>query len=1189
MYLKRIEAFGFKSFAKKTVLSFEKGVTAIVGPNGSGKSNVSDSIRFVLGEQSVRNLRGAKMDDVIFSGTDGRKALNYAEVTIVLDNSAGELPLEFSEVSVTRRVFRDGGSEYQINGEKVRLRDVADLIMDTGIGHDSLSMISQDHVKKVVDGKPEDRRYILEEAAGILKYKVRKKEATRKLDSTTENLNRVKDIINELEVQVEPLREQSSEAKKYLEVREELANIEVSMLAHDIKGGTDRLGALKSERLDLEVRQMGESKKIDEAELAQIDIDGQLNQKNSDIEAGQEELVAKSELIQQLIGRTDVLKERLKNESSNIGELEAREDQLGKEIHMVTSRLIEAGESAQAAQADLEAKKSAMTERQTEIADLDGNMQERLSTEQAHYFELTLDLNDTKNRYVQNEEQLGNLGSQNTHVSGRLKDLKAAKGALDEAWKDLESKEVGLKEKLQALRADFARQKKTVDEKGERVRNEEANNQQAKYQLDSTKSRLQWLLDAQSDFSGFTEGAKQILRAGKQGQVSGVLGAVAELVTISDDVQVAMDVVLGPVSNQIVTVDDTSAKKAIAHLKSQRAGRATFLPLNVIKGRKIPTEVVNAVVGMDGFVGVASELVKFDNQYRNIFENLLGNVVVAKDIDVANVIAAKLNRRFRVVTLAGDVINPGGSMTGGQVRRTGNTVLKQRKDIENQQNLVAKLGTEIADFANKQSELDAQFEVELTKLERLETEGTSLNEELATLHEEKLRLGFQKEASTRELEQATSESSRHETLESDLITINNNLAEKRVTLESQISVSQAKITDLEEKLHSSEFLKSELETELTSLKIEVATLEAKFTLQSENVERLETEAKKIGADLETIQARIKSIGTDSSENDDLIASLNEQIESEHKAREALTESIATKRAEVANLSAKAKEINLSLQESRKFYSKLGYEMNAIDVESGKLDVSIDLNISKLETEYEMTVTHALEHYPMTGDVGIMRQKISNLTARLSQFGEVNLGAIAEFERVSERYNFLTTEREDLLKASDDLQNSISEMDGEMTLKFKETFDLVRTNYIEIFRQLYNGGTADLMLTDPDDLLNTGIEIIARPPGTKLRTSNLLSGGQKALTSIALLFAVLKVRTVPFCILDEVEAALDEANVARYASYLKKFSDDTQFIVITHRRGTMEKADTLYGVTMQERGVTTLVSVRMDDVEKYLDE
>ena len=1189
MYLKRIETIGFKSFADKTVVEFEQGVTAVVGPNGSGKSNISDAIRWVLGEQSAKSLRGGKMEDIIFAGTSTRKPLNFAEVTLVLDNSCGSLPIDYEEVSITRRVYRTGDSEYLINKQKVRLKDVVDLIMDTGIGHDSLSIISQDKVKAIVEARVEDRRVIIEEAAGVLKYKMRKKEATRKLESTSDNLSRVQDIIFELEDQVEPLRKQSEQAEKYMVLKQECSDSEISVLAYDIKTLNDQMERSKKERKDVEFEHVSINAKIANDERRRDTLKQNQQAQERQLEQLQADLVETSEWIQKLQGQRDVLKERHKNASSNKEELAEQQAQLESRLETSQVELKTAEEAMTKTKTLLETKQSQLQKVSEEYQHLEENLKIQLDTTRDAYFEDVNRLASVKNQYIAINQQIKRTETTLERINEDEEKALLDRDALvqeQETFKAQYGKfETSLKEKrdlYQQLYKEHQQRLKQAEMETNRHRH-------LTHQLDKMNNRLQWLEDAQKDFSGFNEGVKKILKAREQGQVSGIEGAVAELVTVPKELELAMDVVLGPVMQQIVTTNDDSAKKAIDFLKKHHAGRATFLPLNVIKSRLLPMDVQNRIQGNQDVVGVASQLVGYDQRYRQIVENILGNIIVTKDLNVAKNLAKQLNYRYRIVTLEGDVINAGGAMTGGAVKRQGSSLLRQKNEIEDCQRQIQQLTDELEQSKVLQEEWAQTVKQSEKELQKVQLAGERLKEKMSEVNQQKLAFEYREKSQNEREQLLRIERREHEAELKQLVEKNNQLAEDRLVLEQRIEEAKATIETLEEQLEQQEELKSQLLQQMTELKVDVAKLETALYNECATFERLKGETEQARTRLKELLDKIAESEQALLGNDDEVVQLEANLAEKKEKREGIIEQIQDQRVTLTKVSQELETLEREVRESHKVQQKMAESLNQLDVSIGKVDVEMDIMIKKLEEEYQMTFDHANENYPLKGSIEEIKSRIRSIKGQIAALGEINVGAIQEYQRVKERYDFLTTQRDDLIEAKATLEETINEMDQEMTVKFKETFDLVREQYMEIFKKLFGGGSADLVLTDPHDLLHTGVEIIAQPPGTKLKTSNLLSGGQKALTSIALLFAILKVRTVPFCVLDEVEAALDEANVARYANYLKAFSNETQFIVITHRKGTMEKADVLYGVTMQERGVTKLVSVRMDNVSDYMDD
>lgn len=1189
MYLKRIETIGFKSFADKTVVEFEKGVTAVVGPNGSGKSNISDAIRWVLGEQSAKSLRGAKMEDIIFAGTSSRKPLNFAEVTLVLDNSCRSLPIDYEEVSITRRVYRTGDGEYLINKQKVRLKDVIDLIMDTGIGHDSLSIISQDKVKAIVEARVEERRTIIEEAAGVLKYKMRKKEATRKLESTSDNLNRVQDIIFEIEDQVEPLRKQADQAQKYLLLKQECSDSEISVLAYDIKTLNDQLARSKKERKNVEFEQVSIQTKILTDERRRDELKQQKQGKEESLEQLQTDLVDTSECIQRLQGQRDVLRERHKNASFNKEELATQQSQLKERLEKSRVEISDAKAQQLKTKASLEDRQSQLMKVSDEYQHLEENLKSQLESTRESYFKDVNQLSSVKNQYLTINQQIERSENIISRLDEDEEKIKLERETLQEEQSNFQKKygdfETTLKEKrdqYQSLHKEHQQQLKQSEMETNRYR-------QLTHQLDKLVNRLQWLEDAQKDFSGFNEGVKKVLKAREQNQIKGIEGAVAELVSIPKNLELAMDVVLGPVMQQIVTTTDDDAKRAIDFLKRNHAGRATFLPLNVIKSRLLPMDVMNRIKVNQEVVGVASELVSYDPRYRQIIENILGSIIVTKDLNVAKNLAKQLNYRYRIVTLEGDVINAGGAMTGGAVKRQGSSLLRQKNEIEDCRQQIASLEEEVEKSRQLQEQWKHTVKETERDLQKVQVEGERLKDKMAEVNQQKLAFEYREKSQLEREKMIEDERTEYKYELAQSVQKNHQLAEQRLVLENQIEAKKAKLEALEQQLEQQEELKSQLLHQMTELKVEVAKLETAWHNETATFERLKEEGHQVELQLQELLDKIEESEQTLSGNDDEVIQLEEDLVKNQEKREEILSQIQSERMELTQVSQELEVLEREVRESHKVQQQMSESLKQLDVAIGKIDVEMDILIHKLEDEYQMTFDHANENYPLKGSIDEIKNRIRTIKNQMASLGEINLGAIQEYERVRERYEFLTTQRDDLIEAKATLEETISEMDQEMTLKFKETFDAVREHYIEIFKKLFGGGTADLVLTDPYDLLNTGVEIVAQPPGTKLKTSNLLSGGQKALTSIALLFAILRVRTVPFCVLDEVEAALDEANVARYANYLKAFSKETQFIVITHRKGTMEKADVLYGVTMQERGVTKLVSVRMENVSDYMDD
>ena len=977
MYLKEIEASGFKSFADKLKITLDDNITCIVGPNGSGKSNVVDAVRWVLGEQSVKSLRGeGSMSDVIFSGSKSRNSLNVANVTLTFDNTDHYLNVPYDEVAVKRRVYRTGENEYFINGEKCRLKDITDLFLDSGIGKESFNIISQGEVQKILSNSPLDRRSIFEEAAGVLKYKKRKEEALRKLDRTHDNLDRVEDIIAELEVQVGPLKEQSIRAKEYLEAKKNLEDIEVALTVYEIDFINEKYQLAK--------------KKMEELNNSKLTLEGQ----NSDARTDQ----LKLDLLK--------LEETLSDCNRLLLEQTRTEEKLRGEKNMLKER----------------SKYDAKDDR---VHDQIASLKEaklKVETEVALLQEQVLNMEQDHNR--REKDQL--TYEQNLRL-------------LEEKRRDLE-KERALKdrERLESIH------------------------------------RIQMLENSLENGSGLPNSVRAILNHPK---LRGIHDVIGNLFQVDEKYSKAMEIALGA-SKQFIVVDDSnSAKDAIRYLKENKLGRATFFPLNVIKPKGVDYETLDLLKQESDFIDVGSNLITFDNEYRNIFTNQLGNVLIVRDIDAASRISKMIKERYKIVTLDGDVVHVGGSMTGGTTTFS-KSMITERIELEK--------GKE------KRQELE---EV----VQELDRKWNDQEQEISTM------------------EQKVYESKVASYLASE------ELRKKKEEMEAK-----------------KEYLE-EVTSELSSLG---HVVDSSFSKEEERI---------MNAYYEAIQEKEKT---------------QEEIKQKTKEKERLQQVIDELEAKNKMTQSNLKQVENQLKE--------------LEISTNRMDVQLDHYLSILSEDYELTYEKAKSNYLLVDEVDEARSKVANYKNRIKEIGMVNLAAIEEFERVNTRYEFLTKQKDDLLHAKDTLLEIIEEMDQVMIDEFKSTFDKIQVEFKNVFTQLFHGGTASLKLTDPDHLLETGIEIIASPPGKRLTSISLLSGGEKTLTAISLLFAILNVRTVPFCIFDEVEAALDEANVEHFGKYLEHYKAKTQFLLITHKKKTMEYANTLYGITMQESGVSKLVSVRFEE-------
>ncbi|PLR97313.1 chromosome segregation protein SMC [Bacillus sp. T33-2] len=1186
MFLKRLDVVGFKSFAERIGVEFVPGVTAVVGPNGSGKSNITDAIRWVLGEQSAKSLRGSKMEDIIFAGSDTRKPLNFAEVTLTLDNEGQSLPIEYNEVSVTRRVYRSGESEFLINKQPCRLKDIVELFMDSGLGREAFSIISQGKVEEILNSKPEDRRTIFEEAAGVLKYKTRKKKAEAKLFETQENLNRVADILHELEGQVEPLKIQASIAKDFLEKKDELEKIEVALTAYEIEELHGRWEHL-SAQLELH--------KQDELKLAAVlqKKEAEIEQKRDQIAAIDESvsdlqtvLLHATEELEKLEGRKEVLKERKKNAGQN-------KEQLEKNITGITSR-IEALEvqkaesdtavaSLRSSAAELEA---ALLQKQGQLKLFSQDIELKIDSLKSDYIEILNKQASAKNEVNYIEQQLEQQTARSSRLDGENDRYIKVRSEIAQKKADTEQQLSAATEMLKKQVHRFYEEQKKLESLKHNYQKQEKDLYQAYQFLQQARSKKEMLEEMEEDYSGFFQGVKEILKA-RNNRLSGIEGAVAELIQVPKQYETAIETALGGAMQHIVVDTEESARKAIQFLKQHSYGRATFLPLSIIKGKSVSASMLQAAAGHPAYIGTAAGLVQFNEKYQGIIDNLLGNVIVAKDLKGANEIARTVQYRSRIVTLDGDVVNPGGSMTGGAVKQKSSSLLSRKGDLEELKARLASMESKTAQLENQVKALKADIQTGERNLEDLRKKGEELRLDEQSLKGRLREVEIEEKNINERLAVYDSEMLQFGQEKDQLAARKQELAARLEHYKTELAGLDNEISSLTEQKNSNVTSKETLNGEINQLKI---TLAAKREQLNHAIEKLDSTVAELAEQTEKLRVLKEDLSLLSSEMTDSSsgeAQLEEAARQKLRDKNETLELIASRRDERLKMQNGLEDAELEAKELKRTSKGLNEVLKDEEVKLGRLDVELDNRLSHLREEYLLTFEAAKEQYPLEIPADEARRKVKLIKLAIDELGTVNLGAIEEYDRVSERYEFLHEQRSDLQDAKDTLFQVIGEMDFEMKKRFEHTFEAIRTHFEPVFQALFGGGRADLRLTEPDDLLNTGVELVAQPPGKKLQNLGLLSGGERSLTAIALLFSILKVRPVPFCILDEVEAALDEANVHRFSQYLKRYSEGTQFIVITHRKGTMEEADVLYGVTMQESGVSKLVSVRLEESKELV--
>ncbi|WP_342417472.1 chromosome segregation protein SMC [Paenibacillus sp. FSL R10-2782] len=1185
MFLKRIELAGFKSFADKTEMEFVRGITAVVGPNGSGKSNISDGIRWVLGEQSAKSLRGGKMEDIIFAGSDARKAVNYGEVSLTLDNEDQALPLDFGEVTVTRRVHRSGDSEYFINRQSCRLRDITELFMDTGIGKEAYSIIGQGRIEEILSTRSEDRRGIFEEASGIVKYKSRKKDAVRKLDDTEQNLLRIHDLVSELEDQIGPLKEQSEKAIHYKELRGELKSKEISMYVHQIEqihtswsDATSKLALLQQEQLQLST--------VVSRHDAMLESDrNELRQLEEQVERLQSDLLQYSEATEKSEGYGELLKERTRNLEANREQLilslstsESRHSERKSELDLLNEKL-------SALTVELDELRERLSDEEAKLIGVTGGIsQEQEESLKGGLLELMNQMAQARNEIRYTDQQKEALERRVTRVSDESGKWEAQQAELEQRKKGLEAAVQKLGQEISSLRSGYIQGSEKYQSLQKLLEESQGTVRKWEQKREAQISRRDTMKEMQDDFDGFMLGVKEVLKAARKETLHGVHGAVAELIRVPEHLEQAMETALGASVQHIVMENESVSRQAISFLKQRQLGRATFLPMDVIRPRQIGAGERQIVEGAEGFVGIGADLVQYDERYAGIVGSLLGNVVIARTLEDANRIAARCQYRYRVVTLEGDVVNAGGSMTGGSQFKKNANLLGRKRQLDQLDQDIIDTEQQIARLRQSTVDIKRQLEETQTRLDELRQGGDvkrgeeqqaamelkQLEHELRHVLEQVAASGQEKKGFDQEIKEL--EASREEALL------------KLAALEEEEKKTHQAIHAAEFARKANESAKEQLQGELTNLKVREGKLDQERFSLEEQLRRLRGDYDTLGKDSRQNKTLLASIEADLLTNEQESVKQIENLNQYRLKKAEASQQLEFKRAARNSLSKKLEVAENETKEQRIQLKSVEEQLRQTEIGVNRLDVELENVLKKLSDDYELSYELAKQRYPIPEDIEGTQAEVQRLKRGISALGEVNLGAIEEYQRVHERYTFLDEQKSDLVEAKTTLYQVIREMDDEMSKRFKATFDAIRREFGTVFSKLFGGGRADLVLIDPERMLETGIDIVAQPPGKKLQNLQLLSGGERALTAMALLFAILHVKPVPFCVLDEVEAALDEANVVRFAQYLREFSEQTQFIVVTHRKGTMEEADVLYGVTMEEGGVSKLVSVKLDNDE-----
>ena len=1184
MYLKRLELQGFKSFADKTILEFKPGITSVIGPNGSGKSNISDAIRWVLGEQSMKSLRGAKSEDIIFAGTQSRKSLGFAEVSIVIDNSDAKLPIEYSEVTVTRKLYRNGETGYFINKTPCRLKDILELFMDTGIGKDGYSIIGQGKIDEILSNKSEDRRHIFEEAAGIVKYRTRKQESEKKMEQTKLNLLRINDILTEIEGNIEPLKAQSEKAKQYLNLREELKNIEVGLFVYNINTYKEKLEQIIKDEEIMTSQRNTENEKLTSIQSLKDSLKQELDEITTQIEQMQNIGFESTNKIEKINSEIGISKERIQN---NIANKERLESEI-KELRIRIQELQEEEKQRQEKKANLFQNKEKFEEelkqKETELAKLTKTLsdkeleieakKQKIETNTDKKYEVLADINTQEANYENLEKRKKTLKIELENVISELDSTRDNKQELSKKFYEIQSKRNIVSNNLQ---------QETTEKEScmNKIKDFEEEINKLNYQMNMKDARHKFLLETEKEKEGYIKSVKELLLdCDKNSQLKkGMHGVLANLISVNKEYELAIEMCLGQALQNVVTETEEDAKKLVEHLRNNNLGRASFLPISSIRGKRIENVISN---GMKGVIGIASDLVKCDKKYSQIVLNLLGRTVVVEDMNIGISLAKMNNYSFRIVTLKGDVISSSGSITGGSVATKTVNILGRSREIEELEKEIKKLSKKIEEITlQKQKYLESITEV-IEKVAGLEKELQDIEIVYAAENQKMVSI----EENIYKLEQ------RRDKLKEEELSINKQKEEsikQKEEKEQEVEKLNSEIKSLSEEVEQFATVNKDnqkyiddLNFDITNLKISVSSfIESEASIE-EFVERIRQEILNNNNNIENKNNTLNQAIKENTELQTKIDNLNseiEQIKAEVNNSSENIEKLKQLRTEKNELLDK-KEEEITNQFS--ILEGLKEQIVKMDFKKTKLEQDIEQLINTLWDEYEITPNNAGE-YKKPNNIAQAQKEVSSIREKIKDLGSINIDSIEEYKKISERYDFMCEQRLDLENTVAKLRKVISEMTQTMEQQFKEKFEIINKNFNEVFIELFGGGKAELILTDEDNVLECGIDIRVQPTGKKLQNMMLLSGGEKAFTAIALLFAILKINPAPFCILDEIEAALDDVNVYRFAEYLKKFSQASQFLVITHRKGTMEVADTVYGVTMEENGISKLLSMKLSSI------
>ena len=1180
MYLKRLELKGFKSFPNKTDIIFKEGVTAIVGPNGSGKSNVSDAVRWVLGEQSIKSLRGEKLEDVIFAGADKQKPMNFCEVALTIDNSDNKLNVDYSEVTIKRRAYRNGESQFYLNNKSCRLKDIKEILLDTGIGKDGYSIIEQGKVDEILSNNPVNRRKVFDEACGISKYRYKKNESERNLKNTKENLARINDIYVEIENQIKPLYNQQVKARKYLDLSEQLKKIEVNNYIREIQKIENQLKEINSQYEAL-------IKELDNTDKSKIDFEESSKEINTQIEEVDKSIEKSSEYINSIksvIDKKDyeinLLNQSRENSSKkiqrNIEELE-KINKSSKENKENLGKLYKEKENNEKNINELKSQLNIFIEKNEINKNKIETLNEKIETLKDDIIELLNEKQDVSNKLTTLNANKDNIDQRNESIESEIKEINDKVKEKEVLLEDLKEKINDKKEKLNDFKEkinNYYERLNSLKEENHNLSNKIQNNN---YSLKEYTSKLNVYIDMENHYEGFNRGVKEVL---KNKNLKGIYGALGQVVTVEGKYEKAIEAALGAYMQNIITADENSAKAAINYLKHNKIGRVTFLPMNIIKSKKI-----NNIQSKTPFIGIASDLISYDEKYRDILENILGRTIVIDNIDQGIKFARETGHKYKVVTLDGDILNPGGSLTGGSLKTSGN-ILSRKRLINEFNEKINNTKAENIDLEEKVLSIEKELVDCKENIKQYEEEVKVLDKKLI----------FNNSSYSRYEEEVNSLKSSMKKLETEKENLGSNLnytMEKKSILENQIkdidnnhAENKETIENLNKELNKENEIYENEKSKFDSINLQLT--KDKEILKSQNAD-----IERIKAYLNELSNKISLIDKENKDEESEIKEIDEKIIIENREKENLktqlndnNKNLENKKIARENLKQKLDENNVKLKDIDKQFMELKESIFKVESRIEKLESNKEANNFKLFEDYNLTYLQAIEL--RDDEIEINKKILDTLKKDIKSLGNVNVDSIEEYKEIKERYDFYSEQKEDLQKSIEAIEEIIKDLEEHMKIQFKEEFAKINENFKYVYNRLFGGGEGNLTILDQANILESDIEITAKPPGKKMKNLSLLSGGEKALTAISILFAILLAKPTPFCILDEIEAPLDDSNIARFGTFLKELTSKTQFIAVTHRRGTMEAADYIYGVTMEQRAISKVIALSLNEAEEITD-